>query len=171
MTKMFKKFLIAAMAFLLGAVVTMGFVGLSAVEIPAVGELGSTYEEGVLKAKERISPYDWIQESDIKLYSDGVTINVENPQWAVFADTNSMDPIIDAGAHAIEIIPTTPNQVHVGDIVSYQSGSSTIIHRVIETGEDSNGWYAVFKGDNNPIKDPNKVRFKDIRRIVVAVIY
>jgi Fe-S-cluster formation regulator IscX/YfhJ len=42
---------------------------------------------------------------------------------------------------------------------------------VIETGEDSNGWYAIFKGDNNPIRDPSKVRFSQIRRIVVAVIY
>ncbi|MBD3361592.1 hypothetical protein GF358_02240 [Candidatus Woesearchaeota archaeon] len=166
---MIKKFLIATMAFLLGAVVSMAFVGLTAVEIPAADF--PSFENGVLKAKERASPHDWIKEQDIKMYNDGVTINLENPQWAVFADTNSMDPIIDAGAHAIEIIPKTPDDVHVGDIVSYQSGSSTIIHRVIKTGEDSKGWYAEFKGDNNPVKDPEKVRFKDIKRIVVAVIY
>ncbi|MBN1644598.1 hypothetical protein JW851_00980 [Candidatus Woesearchaeota archaeon] len=168
---MLKKFLIATMAFLLGALASVSFIGLSAVEIPAVQDLSFENSDTMLKAKERASPHDWIKESDIQLYQNGVTIDVENPQWAVFADTNSMDPIIDAGAHAIEIIPKTPDDVHVGDIVSYQSGSGTIIHRVIETGYDNYGWYAEFKGDNNPIKDPNKVRFKDIRRIVVAIVY
>jgi hypothetical protein len=168
---MFKKLLLSTMAFLLGAVVTISFVGLSAVEIPALQSLSLQNSEIALTAKERDSPHDWIKEQDITLYKDGVSIDIQNPQWAVFADTNSMDPIIDAGAHAIEIVPKTPDEVHVGDIVSYQSGSSTIIHRVIKTGYDNDGWYAEFKGDNNPIKDPNKVRFHQIRRIVVAVIY
>lgn len=167
---MLKKFLFSTMAFLLGVLVTFASIGLSSVEIPAVQDL-SLKNSAVLQAKEQPSPYDWIQESDIEMYDNGVVLNIANPQWAVFADTNSMDPVIDAGAHAIEIIPTTPDEVHVGDIVSYSTPGATIIHRVIETGYDSNGWYAVFKGDNNPIKDPEKVRFSQIKRIVVAVIY
>jgi len=166
---MIKKFLIATMAFLLGALASTAFLGLSAVEIPAVHDISSS--DSILKARERPSPHDWIKENDIQLYQEGVTISIHDPQWAVFADTNSMDPVIDSGAHAIEIIPQSPEDVHAGDIVSYQYGSNTIIHRVVETGYDTNGWYAVFKGDNNPSQDPKKVRFKDIRRIVVAVIY
>jgi len=168
---MFKQFVIASMAFLLGMVASIAFVGISAVEIPAFDGSYPTMQDGVLKAKERISPFDWIKQDDINLYSDGVSFNVDNPQWAIFADTNSMDPVFDSTSHAIEIIPKTAEDIHVGDIASYSTDNGTIIHRVIETGYDSKGWYAMFKGDNNPIKDPDKVRFKDIRRIVVAIIY
>jgi hypothetical protein len=168
---MFKRFLIATMAFLLGALASVAFIGFNAVEIPAIGDLNSYYEEGILKAKERPSPYNWIAEEDIEMYPDGVVINVPNPQWAVFADTNSMDPVIDEGSHAIEIIPKSSEDVHVGDIVSYSTSRGNIIHRVVETGYDDDGWYAVLKGDNNPIKDPEKVRFNNIRRIVVAIVY
>lgn len=156
---------------MLGALASIAFVGLSAVEIPAVDSLNLQNSASLLVAKERASPHDWVKESDIEMYSDGVVLSIDNPQWAVFADTNSMDPVIDSGSHAIEIIPKTPEDIHVGDIVSYSTPNGTIIHRVVETGYDNDGWYAVFKGDNNPIKDPNKVRFKDIRRIVVAIVY
>lgn len=168
---MFKQFIITSLAFLLGIVASIAFVGISAVEIPAFDSSYPSVQDGVLKAKERISPSDWIKQDEITLYQDGVSFNVDNPQWAVFADTNSMDPVFDSTSHAIEIIPKSAEDVHVGDIVSYSADNGTIIHRVIETGYDSEGWYAMFKGDNNPVKDPDKVRFKDIRRIVVAIIY
>ena len=168
---MFKQFIIASMAFLLGMVASIAFMGINAVEIPAFDSSYPSMQDGILKAKERISPFDWIKQNEITLYPDGVSIQIDNPQWAIFADTNSMDPVFDSTSHAIEIIPKTTENVHVGDIVSYSTDNGTIIHRVIETGYDSEGWYALFKGDNNPTKDPNKVRFKDIRRIVVAIIY
>jgi signal peptidase I len=168
---MFKKFLIASLAFMLGLVASIAFMGINSVEIPAITDHSPVLQDGVLKAKERISPFDWVKESDIGVYEDGVTISVDNPQWAVFADTNSMDPVFDSNSHAIEIIPKTAEDVHVGDIASYSTDNGTIIHRVIETGYDREGWYAMFKGDNNPAKDPEKVRFNDIRRIVVAIIY
>lgn len=168
---MFKQFVIASMAFLLGMIASVAFMSINAVEIPAFDGSYPSVQDGVLKAKERISPYDWIKQDEITLYSDGVSFNLDNPQWAIFADTNSMDPVFDSTSHAIEIIPKSEEDVHVGDIVSYSTDNGTIIHRVIETGYDSEGWYAMFKGDNNPIKDPDKVRFKNIRRIVVAIIY
>lgn len=168
---MFKQFVIVSMAFMLGLVASIAFMGINSVEIPALSDNSPVLQDGVLKAKERISPFDWIKQEDINLYQDGVSFNIDNPQWAIFADTNSMDPVFDSTSHAIEIIPKSAEDVHVGDIASYNTDNGTIIHRVIETGYDSEGWYAMFKGDNNPIKDPDKVRFNDIRRIVVAIIY
>jgi hypothetical protein len=47
----------------------------------------------------------------------------------------------------------------------------SIVHRVIEIGNDEDGWYAITKGDNNPTPDPWKIRFEWVRRITVAVIY
>ena len=119
------------------------------------------------------SPYDWITEDKIGVYRDRVTIDIQNAEWARFTDTNSMDPVIDNGANAIEIRPKSEADIHIGDIVSYKSRYSDgiIIHRVIETGYDKDGWYAMFKGDNNDNVDPGKVRFSQIQRIVVAIIY
>lgn len=119
------------------------------------------------------SPKDWILEEDIHVYSDRIIIDIEGAEWAGFTDTNSMDPIIDLGSNAIEIIPTSPEQITPGEIISYDSkyATGTIIHRVQETGFDEDGWYAIMKGDNNPYPDPGKVRFDQVQRLVVAIIY
>ncbi|MBD3203134.1 hypothetical protein GF327_02490 [Candidatus Woesearchaeota archaeon] len=126
-----------------------------------------------LSNEERPSPYDWIKQDQIHVGNKNIVIDLENAEWAEFTDTNSMDPVIDESAHAIEIVPEKPSDVHIGDIVSYKSSftDGTIIHRVVRIGFDKKGWYAVFKGDNNPREDPEKVRFSQIRRILVAIIY
>ncbi len=121
---------------------------------------------------ERDSPSDWVAESEIEMRPDGVFIKFNNPQWAILADTNSMDPVFDTGSHLIQAFPTNPEQIHVGDIVSYNSPVGfTIVHRVIEIGNDEEGWYAIIKGDNNPTPDPWKVRWDMVTRVTVAVIY
>jgi hypothetical protein len=126
-----------------------------------------------LASQELDSPMDRIPESDIHVYKDRVMIDIENAQWSTFTDTNSMDPVLDYGANAIQIAPNSPEEVHVGDIVSYESDYSdgVIIHRVIEKGTDENGAYFILKGDNNARADPGKIRFSQIRRVVVAIIY
>ncbi|MEM3154819.1 MAG: signal peptidase I [Candidatus Woesearchaeota archaeon] len=121
---------------------------------------------------ERNSPSDWIKESQIEMRPDGVFIHFNNPQWAILADTNSMDPVFDAGSHLIQIIPQSQNDIKVGDIVSYASPLGfSIVHRVIEIGNDEEGWYAILKGDNNPQPDPWKVRFDMVRRVTIMVVY
>ena len=127
----------------------------------------------IFNNKELYSPGDWISQGQIEMKSDKVVINIENPQWAVFTDTNSMDPVIDAGAHAIEVVPDSPDQIQVGDIVSYNSeyADGTIIHRVVKIDEDSEGWYFKAKGDNNAFGDPGKIRFSQVQRVLVAIIY
>lgn len=132
------------------------------------------YEEpSAPSAKERNSPYDHIKESQIKVFNDKVIIDIQDPEWAAFTDTNSMDPVIDAGANAIEIIPKTEDQIHLGDIIAYNSvyADGSIIHRVTNIGQDKQGWYCKVKGDNNKLKDPGKIRFNQIQRVVVAIIY
>jgi len=122
---------------------------------------------------ERLSPSDRIKEDQIFVYNDRVVIYIDNPEWARFTDTNSMDPLLDDTANAIEIVPKSPEEIHVGDIISYESeyASGTFIHRVIKTGSDENGWYCTAKGDNNPTEDPGRIRFEQIKRVLVAVIY
>jgi signal peptidase I len=118
------------------------------------------------------SPSDWVKEEDIRVYSDRVEIKCQNCQWANFANTKSMVPILDQGHNAIQIIPEKTSDIKIGDIVSYDAGIyGTIIHRVIKIGYDEEGWYAIFKGDNNPEKDPFKVRWEQIKRKLIAIIY
>ena len=84
-----------------------------------------------------------------------------------------MDPVIDAGANAIHIIPKSVDEINVGDIVAYNSiySDGTLIHRIIEKNTDKDGVYFILKGDNSPRQDPGKIRFHQIRRVLVAVIY
>jgi hypothetical protein len=125
------------------------------------------------ESREKQSPYDWVKEEDIQVYPDKIIINIEDAQWATFTDTNSMDPVIDEGANAIEIVPESESDIHVGDIISYRSeyAEGNIIHRVISIDEDEEGWYAIARGDNNDFDDPGDIRFDQIDRVLVAIIY
>ena len=125
------------------------------------------------KPKEKDSPYDRIGEDNIHVYNDRIVIDLKDAEWASFTDTNSMDPVIDDGANALQIIPRSADEIHVGDIISYDSeyADGTIIHRVIEKGEDDEGIFFRAKGDNNPDKDPGKIRFNQTKRVLVAIIY
>ncbi len=120
---------------------------------------------------ERDSPGDYIKEWQIHIYPDKVVIDVQRPILAAFADTNSMDPVFDAQHNAIEIVPQRTSDIQVGDIVSYKTDYGNIIHRVKEIGQDEDGWYAIFKGDNNPVPDPGRIRFHQLQRKAIAFIY
>lgn len=142
-------------------------------ETKAVEPLKSSVQAQNLEGPvERNSPGDWVKESQIEMRPDGVFIHVNNPQWAILANTNSMDPVFDDTSHLIQMIPQSETDIHVGDIVSYASPLGfSIVHRVIEIGNDEEGWYAILKGDNNPTPDPWKVRFDMVRRVTVMVVY
>jgi len=120
---------------------------------------------------ERDSPGDYIKEYQIHVYPNKVTFDVQQPILAAFADTNSMDPVFDAQHNAIEIVPQQTTDVQVGDMVSYKTAYGSIIHRVKEIGQDEDGWYAIFQGDNNPVPDPGRIRFDQIQRKIIAIIY
>lgn len=122
---------------------------------------------------ERPSPGDHISDKQVQVYSDRVILDIQDAEWAIFTNTNSMDPVIDEFSAAIEVVPKTEAEIGIGDIVSYVSefADGTIIHRVIYKGQDEEGTYFVLKGDNNPASDPGKVRFEQIQRLLVAIVY
>lgn len=127
----------------------------------------------LISPSEKNSPSDWVKENQITVLSNKVILDIKEPYWATFTDTNSMDPVIDVGANTIEIIPESVDQIKPGDIVAYESdyADGIIIHRVSEIGFDKHGWYARMKGDNISWQDPGKVRFEQIKRVVVAIVY
>ena len=124
-----------------------------------------------MSGKELSSPNDWIKEEEIKVFNNRVTIYVNDPTWASFTNTNSMDPFIDETSNAIQISPKIPEMIKIGDVISYRSSYGTIIHRVIEVNEDKEGVYFKVKGDNNAYPDSQKVRFDEIIGVVIAVVY
>lgn len=84
-----------------------------------------------------------------------------------------MVPILNENANSLDVVSNSPKDINVGDIISYSSKASDdiLIHRVVEIGQDSEGWYAIAKGDNNQLPNPYKIRFDQIQRMVIGVIY
>jgi len=142
-------------------------------EIPIGGEAPTISDRIIGRSLERAGPQDRISEDNIAVLPERVVISIQGAQWSTFTDTNSMDPVIDKGANAIQVVPQNPAELQVGDIVSYEPVliPGIVIHRIVEISSDEKGWYARTKGDNNSDVDPGKVRFSQIRRVVVAIIY
>jgi len=86
--------------------------------------------------------------------------------------SKSMSPTFDYGHTLILQYPIlSPEEISIGDIIIYETGlDATIVHRVVEIGEDGEGLYYVTKGDNNILRDP-KIRFHQIKYLVVGVLY
>lgn len=155
-------FITLLLALALGYVLSLTF---NPIEYPLL-----QYTSGNLEADS--TPSDWVSENQIKVFQDKVELDIQNPQWVTFTPTNSMTPLLDDKAHAIEVIPSNEDQINVGDVVAYErENGDVILHRVVEIGFDNDGKYFKFQGDNVPYRDPGKVRFSQIRGVVVAVIY
>lgn len=124
-------------------------------------------------AIERASPSDWITEDQIKVYKDKVVIEVDGAIWARFADTGSMDPLLDKGTNGIELPIDNPSKLRIGDVVAYKSNKADgiIIHRIVFIGEDKDGRYFVMKGDNLPTNDPEKVRDEQLQHVLIGLLY
>lgn len=156
------------------SIVTILVVMFASIVLGAYSNHSDAYEmpNSIIKA-EKISPYDHVKQEQIKVFRDRVVIYIDNATWAQFTDTNSMDPIIDIGANSIELRPKSANDIHLGDIISYKSNliEGIIIHRVVDVSEDKDGPYFITKGDNNIIRDPEKVRFDQVHGVVIGVIY
>jgi hypothetical protein len=126
-----------------------------------------------LKSPERLSPSDHVKESQIHVFDNKIVIDAQGASWAAFTDTNSMDPFFDETANSIELRPSSPNDIHPGDIISYRSGitGDLIVHRVISKGVDDSGVFYIVRGDNNPTQDPEKVRFNQVHGVLIGIIY
>lgn len=166
MIKIMLKSIIVICVFLLGVFSTGIYAELNH-EIPQ--STGSITEQEILLK----TPPDKISESQIKVYKNRVVLEIENAEWATFTPTGSMEPVLNENSNAIELIPKSEDDIDVGDICSYKSKYATgsIIHRVVYKGHDEQGTYFVFKGDNNPTSDPGRIRFSQVQRCVVAIIY
>jgi hypothetical protein len=120
-------------------------------------------------------PYARISAEDIRISGSEVIIKVSGAMPVLLADTNSMAPTAASASKIIVVQPTNDRDIHVGDIVGYRCGQcaadEVVMHRVIGIDQDAEGIYYTLKGDNVPAADPGKVRFSQIRTVVVGIIY
>jgi hypothetical protein len=116
------------------------------------------------------APSDTITEDSILVYDDKVVINLENASLSKYASSGSMLPVFDTGANGLRIKPSSPDEINLGDIITYSLNEQLIVHRVIEKGYDDEGLYFIVKGDNNSYSD-GKIRFSDIKYKTVALFY
>ena len=116
------------------------------------------------------APFDFIDESQIKIYDDKIVINVDGASMSKYAPTGSMKPLLDEGSNGLRITPKSEDEIYIGDIISFKQDNLLIVHRVIDKGADEQGIYFITKGDNNSISD-GKVRFKDIKYKTIGVIW
>ena len=165
---MHKQALVVCIMLLIGWGAHAGYAELSSIMGNDQAPLGNPSKSGT----EHPSPSDWIKESQIRVYNHDVILDIQNGIFTSYADTNSMDPLLDETANGIEIHPIK-SKLKVGDIISYRSSlvNAVIIHRITTIGEDTQGTYYIVKGDNNNERDPEKVRFEQIEGVVVALIY
>ena len=113
---------------------------------------------------------DFLSERDILVYPDRVVIKLHGATISSYESTGSMLPVLHEKANGIRIKPSSPEDVRVGDIISFKKDGSLIVHRVIKKGVDEKGVYFITKGDNNSFPD-GKIRFEDIEYITVGIIY
>ena len=116
------------------------------------------------------APSSHISEGDIIASKGNVIINVSNLILTRYVNSDSMAPLLGNGAMGIEIIPTSKEDIHVGDVVTFRRDDILIAHRVVEIGSDEDGGYFITKGDNNNAED-DKIRFEQIESVLVGVIY
>jgi ribosomal protein L27 len=118
----------------------------------------------------REQPSNWITERDIEILSDKIIIHVENAMLSRYASTGSMLPTLGENTTGVKIIPKSAEDIHIGDIITFQQGDTLIAHRVVGKGEDEQGSYFITKGDNNQETD-GKVYFESVKYVTIALIY
>ncbi len=117
-----------------------------------------------------VSPADFVKEDNILVYENKVVIEIDNASLSRYGPTGSMLPVFDEGANGIRVKVTSPDEIKLGDIITYERNGELIVHRVIEKGTDDEGLYFIVKGDNNLYSD-GKIRFESIKYKTIGILY
>lgn len=85
--------------------------------------------------------------------------------------TSSMEPTIKTG-DIIIIKKENENNLKKDDIITFYQKGENITHRILEINENGNRKEYITKGDNNKLKDTNRITYEDINgKFVVKIPY
>ena len=154
-------------AVVLSLIAVSKYAGVDAVKIT-----GFAVSDGEIN-KLADAPKDRITEDQIRMSDGTIVIKLAGATIGQLEDTGSMKPLLDANSNTLMIKPERAEDIKEGDIVAYQSeeAEGLVVHRVAKRGIDENGWFAIAKGDNSKANDPKKVRFRQIKYVVVGILY
>ena len=150
-----------------------------------------------ISGQERLSPSDIIKSDHIAVNEWFVTIDLrdalpltEQPIiWLPHTpESGSMDPVMDFGHNALYVWAANKTDERslldwlwtqeVGNVVVYripadvsQPAIAYNAHRIIKKGIDAEGRYYFFKGDNNSVQDPWKIREESLKYLCIGILY
>lgn len=132
-------------------------LGMLVVQLPV--EAGERFAKGntEFSSSERVSL------DAITVFPDKVIIDAPNIRYARVA-SNSMSPAFTDKSKVFEMIPSSPEDIQIGDVISFREGDIVVMHRVIEIVD---GKYRT-KGDANKKADELLVSFDQIEGVVVG---
>ena len=147
-----------------GVVIAIAFflIGFS-LNVPLAAEQRSATTDTVVESTQRI-PFD-----SIKVYADKVQIEVPDMHYAK-VNSDSMAPFITHDSVVFEKTPSSPEEIHIGDIISFYEPSQdkTVLHIIIEIVQIDGKTYYKTKGTANPEADPWLVPYENVKGIMVG---
>jgi len=127
------------------------------------------------------SPGDFVSKKDINVNSSKILIDLDHLEKQIvlsnYDDSKSMFPLINNDSIGMGFRPDSSEEINIGDIISFWSFADIenkkrlVVHRVIDKGSDEKGIYFITKGDNNPKKDKQKVRFEEVDSVLIGILY
>ena len=106
----------------------------------------------------------------IKVYPDEIRIVQPGLQYAR-VKSDSMAPLLTHDSTVFEKIPSSPDEIKVGDIISFYepSADAIILHMVIKIIQKDGKTYYITKGIANEKEDDWLVPFENVKGIMVGM--
>lgn len=125
------------------------------------------------------SPKQRIGTWNMFFYNNTITFNNITISYGPgYENSTSMQPTMDgANSYQIYAIPKSPYDLQVGDIIYFYPEDKSwgdgrpVLHRIYSIGNDSEGIWYITKGDNVEESDGIKIRFNQIKYVVIGIIY
>jgi len=138
-------------------------LGSSIASVPAIPEERVAISDALVESTQRVSF------NDIKVYPDEIVIEYPGLKYAKI-NSNSMAPVITDKSVVFEKVPSSADEIQIGDIISFYEPSvdSIVLHLVVEIVEQNGTVYYSTKGVANEEVDEWLVPFENVKGIMVG---
>ena len=138
-------------------------LGSSIASVPAIPEERIAVSDALVESTQRVSF------NAIKVYPDEIVIEYPGLKYAKI-NSNSMAPVITDKSVVFEKVPSSADEIQIGDIISFYEPSvdSIVLHLVVEIVEQNGTVYYSTKGVANEEVDEWLVPFENVKGIMVG---